>query len=625
MADATLGELKQGDAIWFDDALPPGAKPQGDGPYQWKFVPASEHPVHSGKNSSIRTGTGLTQHFFDGATPKLKLGNPGRLFAYVYLDPENPPETIQLQFNDGSWNHRAYWGADKAHGAGQKGPANFHAGELPETGKWIRLEVDAASVGLKPESEINGWAFTQFGGTVHWDAAGVVSLQSLPAEKLASLNLWKQYRKKVTSPPIPAEIQKILDVESEKQTDDQHRKVKEYYLQNVHPEHAASFAKMQKNLEETKKALAEVEKSIPATLVMEDRKEPRQAHVLERGQYTEKRDAVSSAVPQWIAPLPEGAPNNRLGLASWLVSPENPLTARVTVNRFWLQHFGMGLVKTAEDFGIQGEQPSHPELLDWLALEFIESGWNMKQLHKLIMMSATYQQSSKVTPEQLQNDPENRLLSRGPRFRLDAEVIRDNALATSGLLVRDVGGKSVRPYQPSGLWKAVGFGGSNTSVFAQDKGEKLYRRSMYTFWKRTSPPPSMSTFDAPDRETCQVRRARTNTPLQSLVLMNDVQFVEAARKFAERVMVEGGSKPEERFIFAFRTTTSRTPKPYEQDSLLQLHKEYLKEFQAKPEDAEKLISAGEAPRDPKLPAADLAAWTMICHLLLNLSETVTQN
>ncbi len=625
LADATLGELEQGDAIWFDDVLPPGAKPQGDGPYQWKFVTAPDHPVHSGKNSSIRTGTGLTQHFFDGANPKLKLGNPGRLFAYVYLDPENPPETIQLQFNDGSWNHRAYWGADKAHGAGQKGPANFHAGELPETGKWIRLEVDVASVGLKPESEINGWAFTQFGGTVHWDAAGVVSLEPLPSEKLASLNLWKQYRKKVTSPPIPAEIQKILDVEPEKQTDDQNREIKEYYLQNVHPAHSASFAKMRKDLEDTKKALADVEKSIPSTLVMEDRKEPRQAHVLERGQYTEKRDAVSSAVPQWIAPLPKGSPNNRLGLASWLVSPENPLTARVTVNRFWLQHFGMGLVKTAEDFGIQGAQPSHPQLLDWLALKFMEGGWNVKQFHKLIMMSATYQQSSRVTPEQLEKDPENRMLSRGPRFRLDAEVIRDNALATSGLLVRQVGGKSVRPYQPSGLWKAVGFGGSNTSVFAQDKGEKLYRRSMYTFWKRTSPPPSMSTFDAPDRETCQVRRARTNTPLQSLVLMNDVQFVEAARKLAERVMLEGGSTPAEQFVFAFRTTTSRFPKAYEQDSLMQLHKEYLKEFQGKPEDAEKLLSAGESPRDTKLASEDLAAWTMICHLLLNLSETVTQN
>ncbi|MAI74483.1 MAG: hypothetical protein CMM01_26800 [Rhodopirellula sp.] len=625
LADAMLGELEQGDAIWFDDALPPGAKPQGDGPYQWKFVTAPEHPVHSGKNSSVRTGTGLTQHFFDGANPKLKLGNPGRLFAYVYLDPENPPETIQLQFNDGSWNHRAYWGADKAHGAGQTGAANFHAGELPETGKWIRLEIDAASVGLKPESEINGWAFTQVGGTVHWDAAGVVSLQSLPAEKLSSLNLWKQYRKKVTSPPIPAEIQKILDLEPEKQTEDQHRKIEEYYLQNVHPEHADSFAKIRKDLDDTKKALADVEKSIPSTLVMEDRTEPRQAHVLERGQYTEKRDAVSSAVPQWIAPLPEGAPNNRLGLASWLVSPENPLTARVTVNRFWLQHFGMGLVKTAEDFGIQGEQPSHPELLDWLALQFVQSGWNIKEFHKLIMMSATYQQSSNVTPQQLQKDPDNRLLSRGPRYRLDAEVIRDNALATSGLLVRDVGGKSVRPYQPSGLWKAVGFGGSNTSVFAQDKGEKLYRRSMYTFWKRTSPPPSMSTFDAPDRETCQVRRARTNTPLQSLVLMNDVQFVEAARKLAERVLLEGGSTPPEQFAFAFRTTTSRFPESYERDSLMQLYKEYFQEFQSTPENAEKLLSTGESARDSKLPAADLAAWTMICHLLLNLSETVTQN
>ena len=210
LADATLGELEQGDAIWFDDALPSGAKPQGDGAYHWKFVTAPEHPVHSGKNSSIRTGGGLTQHFFDGANPRLKIGNPGRLFAYVYLDPENPPETIQLQFNDGSWNHRAYWGADKAHGAGQTGAANFRAGDLPETGKWIRLEVDVSSVGLKPESELNGWAFTQFGGTVHWDAAGVVSLEPLPAEKLTSLNLWTQYRKKVTSPPIPAELQKIF-------------------------------------------------------------------------------------------------------------------------------------------------------------------------------------------------------------------------------------------------------------------------------------------------------------------------------------------------------------------------------------------------------------------------------
>ena len=625
LPDAKLGELKKGDAIWFDDELPAGAKPQGDGPYQWKFETSPDHPVHSGKNSSVRTGTGLTQHFFTDANPKLKIGNPGKLFSYVYLDPENPPETIQLQFNDGSWNHRAYWGADKAHAAGQKGPANFHAGALPETGKWVRLEVDAASVGLKPDSDLNGWAFTQFGGTVHWDAAGTVSLETLPEEKLVSLNLWQQYRKKVSSPPLPAEIQKIIALENDKQTDDQRRQLQEYYLQHVNPDHAPEFAVHRDNQAGIKKQVADIEKAIPSTLVMEDRKDPRQAHILERGQYTEKRAPVSSAVPQWIAPLPKDAPENRLGLASWLVSPENPLTARVTVNRYWLHHFGTGLVKTAEDFGIQGEQPSHPDLLDWLALEFIKSGWNVKQFHKLIMMSATYQQSSHVSQEQLAADPENRLLSRGPRFRLDAEVIRDTALSTSGLLVRSIGGKSVRPYQPSGLWKAVGFGGSNTSVFAQDKGEKLYRRSMYTFWKRTSPPPSMSTFDAPDRETCQVRRARTNTPLQSLVLMNDVQFFEAARKLAERVMLNGGSEANDRLIFAFRIATSRTPGPFEIDSLLRLQQEYQTEFAANPEAAVKLISAGEAAREDKLQPAELAAWTMISHLLLNLSETVTQN
>ncbi len=312
------------------------------------------------------------------------------------------------------------------------------------------------------------------------------------------------------------------------------------------------------------------------------------------------------------------------GLARWLVSPDHPLTARVTVNRFWQHYFGTGLVKTSEDFGIQGEQPSHPELLDWLAVDFIETGWDVKRLQKMIVMSATYQQSSRVSPEKLAADHENRLLSRGPRFRLDAEIIRDSALAVSGLLVNKIGGKSVRPYQPAGLWKPVGFGGSNTSVFTQDTGPNLYRRSMYTFWKRTSPPPSMSTFDAPDRETCQVRRARTNTPLQSLVLMNDVQFIEAARKLAERVIVEGGSDVDARLTFAFRMTTSRNPRPTEVESLSRLLDEYQDEFTANPDAAAKLLSAGDSSRDQALDVSELAGWTMITHLLLNLSETVTK-
>jgi hypothetical protein len=373
-----------------------------------------------------------------------------------------------------------------------------------------------------------------------------------------------------------------------------------------------------------KKQLVELEKAVPSTLVMEDRKEPRQAFILERGQYTEKRDKVSSAVPEWLAPPVPGAPANRLGLAQWLVQPDHPLTARVTANRLWQQFFGIGLVRTSEDFGVQGEHPSHPELLDWLAIDFVSSGWDVKRFLKQLAMSATYQQSSRVTREKLAADPENRLLARGPRFRLDAEVIRDQALALSGLLINRIGGKSVKPYQPAGLWKPVGFGGSNTSVFVQDKGDKLFRRSMYTFWKRTVPPPSMTTFDAPNRETCQVRRARTNTPLQALVLMNDVQYVEAARKFAERIVNEGGAGVDERVTFAFRSVLARRPTATEMQLLTSLFNDYLSEFRKQPESAAKLLSAGESPRNEQLDVHELAAWTMVGHVLLNLSETVTK-
>ncbi|GAG36340.1 unnamed protein product, partial [marine sediment metagenome] len=250
--------------------------------------------------------------------------------------------------------------------------------------------------------------------------------------------------------------------------------------------------------------------------------------------------------------------------------------------------------------------PSHPELLDWLAIDFIESQWNVKRFVKQIVMSGTYRQSSHVTAKNLSQDPDNRLLARGPRFRLDAEVIRDQALAISGLLVDTIGGKSVRPYQPAGLWKPVGFGGSNTSVFKQDAGSNLYRRSMYTFWKRTSPPPSMTTFDAPDRETCQVRRARTNTPLQALVLMNDVQFVEAARKLAERVVTEGGLSDEDRIVFAFRAVTSRRPNVTEKASLLRLLAEYQREFSADSEAAKRLISVGESSPNESLDAVEIS-------------------
>jgi mono/diheme cytochrome c family protein len=623
--DAQLGELSEEEFVWFDDALPEGAPNEGnDGANSWKFVSGPDHPVFSGQKSSLRTGAGLTQHFFSRVKTKFKLGANDRLFAYVYLDPKNPPETVQLQFNNGTWEHRAFWGADKGHGAGRNNASNLRLGDLPEKGKWVRLEVAAAQVGLPAGSQLNGWAFTQYGGTVYWDKPGRISNNGLDAKQKSSIAIWEQYRKKVKQPALSAPVQKILDVEKSKRTKEQTAQLRKHYIRHVNPASAKAFETPLKKEAELNQKIVAVNKAIPSSLVMEDLKQKRQAHILERGQYTKKLDAVSSRIPEWISPAKKGMPENRLGLAEWLVKPDHPLTARVTVNRYWQHFFGTGLVKTSEDFGIQGQRPSHPELLDWLAVDFVQNGWDVKRMHKLLVTSATYMQSSRVTPEKLAIDPDNRLLARGPRFRLDAEVIRDQALSISGLLVGTIGGPSVKPYQPAGLWKPVGFGGSNTSVFKQDAGPKLYRRSMYTFWKRTSPPPSMTAFDAPDRETCQVRRARTNTPLQALVMMNDVQFVEAARRLAEKIMLEGGADNKSKVTFAFRSIVARFPNDAEQAAILSLFAEYLKDFENDADAATKFLKAGESPRNMKLNANKLAAWTMVSHLLFNLSESVTR-
>jgi hypothetical protein len=366
---------------------------------------------------------------------------------------------------------------------------------------------------------------------------------------------------------------------------------------------------------------------MPSTMIMQEKTSGRvPVYVLKRGEYDkpDKTQQVQPSIPQALGTLPKDAPANRLALARWLVDRNHPLTARVTVNRFWQQYFGTGIVKTAEDFGSQGEWPSHPQLLDWLAVEFIDSGWDVKRLNKMIVMSATYQQSARVTPDRLQKDPHNRLLSRGPRFRLDAEMIRDNALAVSGLLVRKIGGESVKPYQPRGLWEAVGYTDSNTAKFKQDHGDKLFRRSMYTFWKRTAPPPTMSTFDAPSREACTVRRERTNTPLQALALMNDKQFVEASRKFAERIMTDGGTSIEDRIAFAFRTCTARKPTTEEIDVIKSVFESQLADYRKTPDAAKRLLSVGESPRNEKLDPVELAAWTMVANLVLNLDETITK-
>jgi hypothetical protein len=360
--------------------------------------------------------------------------------------------------------------------------------------------------------------------------------------------------------------------------------------------------------------------SIPTVMVMVEGDKPRQAFLLKRGAYDNHGEPVSPGIPEILPqPRPEW-PSNRLGLARWIVDRSNPLTARVTVNRYWQSYFGFGIVKTVDDFGSQGEWPVHPELLDWLAVQFMDSGWNVKAMQKLMVMSATYRQSSKITPELLQKDPDNRLLARGPRFRLGPEVIRDQALAASGLLVEKVGGPSVKPYQPPGLWQELAGGGG----YVQDKGEGLYRRSLYTYWKRTVTPPFMANFDSPNREVCTVYENRTNTPLQALNLMNDVAFLEASRKLAERMIVEGGQSAGQRIDYGYDLLLARLPKPQERQILLNTLERFESVYRKDTKSAEQFVSYGDSPKKPGLDTSDLAAYTSVASLMLNLDATVTK-
>ena len=359
------------------------------------------------------------------------------------------------------------------------------------------------------------------------------------------------------------------------------------------------------------------------TLVMQERDESPRAWVLQRGEYDQRQEQVSPGVPAVLPPLGVAADANRLDLAHWLVRPDHPLTARVMVNRLWQSLFGTGLVKTSEDFGVMGDRPSHPQLLDWLAVEFVESGWDVQHILKLITSSSAYRQSAVTTREKLAADPQNRLLARGPRLRLDAEVLRDQALAVSGLLRRDLGGPSVRPYQPAGLWKVVAITGSNTAEFKQDSGEALYRRSFYTFWKRTSPPPSMAAFNAPTREQCTVRRERTNTPLQALVLMNDPQYVEAARRLAERALLRD-EEADERVSWLLRTALGRPPNSADVDELVSASRDFRESLRDRAVVARDLVHTGESTPDDALDVMELAVWTLVANTIMNRDDFINK-
>ncbi|HEV3261425.1 MAG TPA: DUF1553 domain-containing protein [Gemmataceae bacterium] len=433
------------------------------------------------------------------------------------------------------------------------------------------------------------------------------------------------YRSALTASEVQALIQEawlpVLKTAADKRTPVQKEALARFFRQNS----TSELRKAEQRLAKLRKDKEEYQKKIPTVMVMEELPKPRPTYLLQRGRYDkpDKTQKLEPTPPGCLPPMPSAAPHNRLGLARWLVDPANPLTARVMVNRFWQHYFGIGLVKTTEDFGVRGEVPSHPELLDWLATEFIRTGWDVKAVQKLIVTSAAYRQSSRADPERLKRDPENRLLARGPRFRLPAEVVRDNALAVSGLLAEKVGGPSVKPYQPAGLWAELA-GGAGEEPYVQDKGPNLYRRSLYIYRKRTVPHPVMATFDAPSREICQVKRQRTDTPLQALELLNDVTYVEAARQLGQRMLTAGGRTAADRLTYAFRRATARKPTANELAVLARGLDRYLRIYRADVQAAKAFVRHGDSPVSDKLDPAELAAYTAVASIILNLDETITK-
>jgi hypothetical protein len=422
---------------------------------------------------------------------------------------------------------------------------------------------------------------------------------------------------------VPATLVDVAaDVAAEREAD-QSLALSTFFRENVSDDPALREVVAERRVAQTLKS--ELDGQVATTLVMEEREEPRGAYVLNRGAYDDQGEQVQPGVPGIFPSLPDDAPSNRLALARWLVDPEHPLTARVTVNRLWQQVFGQGIVRTTEDFGSQGEPPTHPELLDWLASDFVANGWDIKAFMKQMVMSSTYRQSSTATADARARDSRNQLYSRGPRFRLDAEAIRDQALALGGLLQSTVGGPSVKPPQPAGLWKAVGYVGSNTDTFVSDIGpENVHRRSLYTFLKRTAPAPQMNILDAPSREACTVRRERTNTPMQALMLMNDPQYVDAARAFARRVLAEGGESAEERIAYAFEAATARPARAAETAILIATLQTHMGQMAEDAEGASQLALIGEVDPDAPVDVAELAAWTMMANLILNLDEVINK-
>lgn len=559
----------------------------------WKFVTAKDGKVHAGSFARKQESKELIQHIGNGSKKPLEISEGDTLFSYVWLDPENPPKQVMLQFHheENGWSHRAWWGEDLIpYGKGANNGSHWKAGDLPAVGEWVRLEVPIANLELKPGDKVSQLAFTQFGGLAYWDTAGIQSAND-----------------KYQWADVPENIRSIL-TKSESELTEGDRKTILAHYRTIAPElddERALVAKLEGQIQSVKDGM----RTVPATIAAK----PREIRILPRGNWMDKSgELVEPGTPHFLASVDvETGAGTRLELARWIASPANPLTARTFANRLWARFFGNGISEVVDDLGSQGQWPTHPELLDWLAADFVETGWDMKHLVRTIVLSDAYAQSSKSTPELEERDPYNKLLARQSGIRLSAELVRDNALAVSGLLNPKVGGRSVKPYQPAGYYQHLNF---PRREYRADMNEEQYRRGLYTHWQRTFLHPAMKAFDAPSREECTMEREHSSTPLQALVLLNDPSFVESAKALA------AGS---EDITDMFVKTLTRRPTADELAVLEKLSKSERKRLASDNEAAEALLSIGmkKIETDAEI---DLAAKTAVARTLLNLHETITR-